>query len=105
MRARPMAGLVEALKSHGAKFERLGDKNALPFRRHTCGLKGGRVEIDAKASSQMLSALLMVGAFADSPMEVSLKGSTVSKPFVDMTVGIMAQFGVETVFEGGVYNF
>lgn len=105
MRSRPMAGLVEALKSQGAKFEFLGEKNALPFIMHTCGLKGGRVEIDAKASSQMLSALLMVGAFADSPMEVSLKGSTVSKPFVDMTVGIMAQFGVETVFEGGVYKF
>ena len=35
MRSRPMAGLVEALKSQGAKFEFLGEKNALPFIMHT----------------------------------------------------------------------
>lgn len=82
----------------------MGEKNALPFVVKTDGLKGGGVSIDAGASSQMLSALLMVSAFADSPMRVSLRGDTVSKPFVEMTLGIMSQFGMKSNFENGAYS-
>ena len=104
MRSRPMAGLIEALESQGASFEFLGEKNALPFILKAEGLKGGGVSVDAGASIQMLSALLMVSAFADSPMRVSLRGDTVSKPFVEMTLGIMSQFGVKADFENGAYS-
>lgn len=104
MRSRPMAGLIEALESQGASFEFLGAKNALPFVMKTDGLRGGGVSVDAGASSQMLSALLMVCAFADSPMRVSLRGDTVSRPFVEMTLGIMSQFGIKPSLEGGAHS-
>lgn len=104
MRARPMAGLINALKSQGAQFEFLGAENSFPFVVRTCGLKGGEVSIDASASSQMLSALLMVSAFADSPMSVVLDGGTVSKPFVKMTIEVMAQFGIDMARDGRKYE-
>lgn len=104
MRSRPMAGLIKALKSQGVMFEFLDKEDSLPFVMRTCGLKGGEVSIDAKASSQMLSALLMVSPFADEKMSVSLKGSTVSKPFVEMTLGVMADFGINMTYADGVYT-
>src|SRR3954467_1236134 len=56
MRRRPIAALLEALESQGAK----ADARSFPFSLRTAGLHGGPVELDASESSQMLSALLMV---------------------------------------------
>ena len=93
MYARPIAGLVAALKAQGAAFEFFGEENHFPFRVKTHGLKGGAVDIDAGASSQMLSALLMASVAAESETEIRLIGETVSKPFVKMTLEFMRSFG------------
>lgn len=96
MYSRPIKGLVNALKSQGAQFDFLGEENHFPFRVKTCGLHGGEILIDAEASSQMLSALLMVSPMADTPVTVKLIGETVSRPFVDMTLKVMREFGFES---------
>ncbi|MBR4597761.1 MAG: (d)CMP kinase, partial [Opitutales bacterium] len=58
-------------------------------------LAGGKIEIDASTSSQILSAILMASALAKSETIVELKGETVSKPFVKMTLDLMRQFGFD----------
>ncbi len=94
MYARPIAGLVDALKAQGSVFEFLGEPNHLPFRVKTSGLKGGTISVDAEASSQILSALLMASVAAENETLVKLVGKTVSKPFVKMTLEFMRCFGL-----------
>jgi len=104
MHARPIKGLIDALKSQGAEFEFLGEPDHLPFVIRTNGLGGGEISIDAGESSQMLSGLLMASVAAQNPMTVRLSGGTVSKPFVNMTIEMMRQFGFECSQDGGKYE-
>ncbi len=103
MYSRPMSGLIDVLKAQGAEFEFLKQKNCFPFKVRTCGLKGGQILMDASMSSQLLSAMLMVSAFADKPAKISLVSSTVSKPFVDMTLAMMRSFGINLEEINGEY--
>ncbi|HKJ39267.1 MAG TPA: 3-phosphoshikimate 1-carboxyvinyltransferase [Anaerolineales bacterium] len=66
-----------------------------PVKITATGLSGGRTEIAGDISSQFLSALLMVASYAQSPIEITLSSELNSKPYVDMTIGIMKNFGVE----------
>ncbi len=95
MRRRPMGGLTGALTQLGARFDFLGTPGCFPFELHASGLRGGTVEIDARESSQMLSALLMVAPLASAPLHIRLVGD-VRWPFVAMTLRQMAQFGQPT---------
>jgi len=91
MRRRPIGALLEALEAQGAK----ASARAFPFTLKTAGLPGGTVELDASESSQLLSALLMVAPHAHTPLAVRLKGDTVSRPFVEMTNRMVAQFAAK----------
>jgi 3-phosphoshikimate 1-carboxyvinyltransferase len=92
MRKRPMKPLLDALRQLGAEIQCLGEEGFFPFRIRAHGLRGGRVDIDAAESSQLLSALLMVAPLARAPVEVHLIGD-VRWPFVRMTARLMEQFG------------
>lgn len=91
MYARPMGGLIQALEELGAEFEFSGEKNHFPFVMRTHGLRGGAVEVDAGASSQILSAVMMASKLAKTPLEIRC-GATVSAPFVKMTEEMMRAF-------------
>jgi 3-phosphoshikimate 1-carboxyvinyltransferase len=93
MRRRPMRGLIDALRLLGADIRCLGEEGFFPVEIRASGLSGGAVSIDARESSQMLSALLMVSPLARQPVEASPAGG-VRMPFVRMTARQMAQFGV-----------
>jgi 3-phosphoshikimate 1-carboxyvinyltransferase len=88
MRRRPIGALLEALEAQGAR----ASSRSFPFTLHTAGLPGGTVSLDASESSQMLSALLMAGTHARSPLSVTLHGAVGSKPFVVMTEAMVKQF-------------
>ena len=93
MRHRPMAGLINALRSSDNFAHDSHGKETLsfPFTLSTSGyLKS--CEVDASASSQLLSALLMILPLS-SGAKVLMNGSTVSEPFVQMTEKMCAQFG------------
>jgi 3-phosphoshikimate 1-carboxyvinyltransferase len=94
MNRRPMKGLIDALRSLGADITCLEDEGFLPVEIEARGLRGGEAAIDASESSQMLSALLMVAPLAREATSVSLVGS-VREPFVEMTLQLMRQFGVD----------
>ena len=97
MRKRPMRGLLDALISQGATVEFLEKEGFFPLILKTKGLSGGSLTLDAGASSQILSALLMVAPYTRRPMDITLLGKTVSEPFVQMTLSMMRQFGYEGV--------
>jgi 3-phosphoshikimate 1-carboxyvinyltransferase len=91
MRTRPMLGLIEALQRQGARFTFHGEEGCFPFEVRTSGLRGGAWEVDARASSQMLSALMMVAPLAREPVKIDCPN--VRPAFVNMTAGIMRQWG------------
>jgi 3-phosphoshikimate 1-carboxyvinyltransferase len=92
MRQRPMKGLIDALRALGADIRCTGVEGFFPIEIHARGLRGGAVNIDARESSQMLSALLMVAPRADAPVEIVPQGG-VRWPFVRMTMNLMRLFG------------
>ncbi|MDO9302106.1 MAG: 3-phosphoshikimate 1-carboxyvinyltransferase [Anaerolineales bacterium] len=103
MRERPIGDLVEALTQLGAKIEGMqkaegGRQNSPicpPVKIYASGLLGGKTTIAGDISSQFLSALLMVAPYAQREIEIELTTDLNSKPYVDMTISIMRDFGVE----------
>jgi 3-phosphoshikimate 1-carboxyvinyltransferase len=91
-RERPMSTVLDALRALGAEIN--GD--ALPFTLHGKGkLAGGEVTIDASASSQFVSGLLLAGALYDAGLTVRHDGEPVpSLPHIDMTVQMLREAGV-----------
>ena len=64
LRERPMSELIEMLRELGAEIEPLGKPGHLPVRIHPGRMKGGRLEIAPQASSQFVSALMLIAAAA-----------------------------------------
>ncbi len=93
MRKRPMKGLIDVLRSLGADIRCTGEEGFFPIEVRAAGLRGGPVAIDARESSQMLSALLMVAPLAAEELVATPVGG-VRMPFVRMTLRQMAQFGI-----------
>ncbi|MEI6451205.1 MAG: 3-phosphoshikimate 1-carboxyvinyltransferase [Actinomycetes bacterium] len=92
LRRRPLAGLLEALRAQGALTEPL-DAQRLPLTLEARGLTGGSLRLPGGASSQFISALLMAAPLGRAPLELAVDG-LVSRPYVDMTLAMMARFGV-----------
>ena len=92
MRKRPMAGLLVALESLGAaSFEFHEQPGFFPFTMHTQGFKGGCVSVDASASSQILSALLI--AASAGPSSIQLIAPRVRPAYVAITLALRESFG------------
>ena len=93
MRLRPIGQVLTALRDLGVSIQ--GD--SLPFSIHGLGsVPGGTVTIDASASSQFVSALLLAGARYDMGVDVRHVGKPVpSLPHIEMTVQLLRRHGVE----------
>ena len=93
MRQRPVGEILGALRGLGVDVE--GDR--LPFTiRGTGSVRGGTVVVDASASSQFISALLLAGARYEEGVDVRHEGKPVpSLPHIDMTVAMLRSHGVE----------
>ena len=93
MMKRPMAGLLDSIRALGSRIECRGDEGFFPFDLHPAGWTPSELSVDAAGSSQILSGLLIAATRAPHPMKIRLSGETVSKPFVEMTVRMIRQFG------------
>jgi 3-phosphoshikimate 1-carboxyvinyltransferase len=93
MRERPIQDLIDALNQLGVELE--ARTNCPPVQIFAKGLIGGKTKIAGNISSQFLSALLMVAPYARSPIEIEVTTELNSKPYVDMTIAVMKDFGVE----------
>lgn len=98
MRERPIADLVDALRQLGVDAS--SATGCPPLRVRAAGLPGGRATVAGDLSSQFLSGLLMVAPYAQGPLDLSVAGELNSKPYVDMTLAVMADFGVAVEREG-----
>ncbi len=112
MRQRPQADLLTALSALGAEAVSELDNGCPPLEvRGERGLVGGKAKLRAEASSQFLTALLMVAPYAQTPVEIEIEGEL--RPlYVEITTRMMAQWGVTveavgtsrfTVMSGGKY--
>lgn len=111
MRQRPIGDLVDALEQLGATVTpcTLNDNTngvldraqiSPPICISSSGLPGGKATVAGDISSQFLSALLMVAPYARNPVEIILSTNLNSKPYVDMTIAVMEDFGVKVVRDG-----
>jgi 3-phosphoshikimate 1-carboxyvinyltransferase len=89
LRARPMASLVTALRTLGARV----DAEALPLTVRG-PVAGGEVDVPGHESSQFASALILTGARMRDGLRLRIAGPIVSAPFVDLTVSALEKRGV-----------
>jgi 3-phosphoshikimate 1-carboxyvinyltransferase len=98
MRERPMTGLLNALvKLSAAEFEFHGEPGYFPFTMRTKGFEGGKAPIDAKASSQILSALLLAAPAGSGP--ITLDCPEVRPAYVGITLKMREAFGAKATVD------
>jgi 3-phosphoshikimate 1-carboxyvinyltransferase len=97
MKERPIGDLVDALRMLEANIEYIENDRYPPLKIKANGLDGGDVYIDGSVSSQYLTALLMASVYAKSDMHIHIKGELVSKPYIDITLKIMSDFGIKVI--------
>lgn len=103
MRQRPVEDLLVPLQEMGAKVMSELDNGCPPVVVQAAGLKGGRITVSGEISSQYLSGLLMAAPYARQAVEFVPEGRMVSQPYIEMTLAVMADFGIEArrLFDGG----
>ncbi len=94
LRERPVGPVVEALLMMGTRVKYLDRQGYLPFELSARGLDGGRVLVDARQSSQFLSAVLIASPCARSAVSVEWHEPAASFPYVDMTLAMMEERGI-----------
>ena len=99
MKHRPISILVNALRQLGADIEHVGEEGYPPLRIRGKKLEGGSIELAGNVSSQYISAMLMIGPMLEKGMTLKLKDGIVSRPYIDMTLSIMREFGAKASFE------
>lgn len=95
LRQRPVGPLVSALQSMGVAIS--CQDNCPPVEVMANGLKGGRITLTDIESSQYVSALLLCGPYTAKGIELSLTGNIVSAPYIDLTIGVMSDFGAKII--------
>lgn len=95
MRHRPISVLVDALRLLGAQIEYVETEGFPPLRITGKALEGGEISLPGNVSSQYVSALLMIGPMLKKGLKLTLTGEIVSRPYIDMTLGIMREFGAQ----------
>jgi len=93
MQERPVKHLVDALQQQSACIKYLGAPGYPPVA-ISPGLKAGDFEIDGSVSSQFISALLMALPLLPGDSTLTLKGEVVSRPYIDLTLQMLADFGI-----------
>ncbi len=101
MHERPIGDLVDALRIAGANVEYLGNEGYPPLQIHDYEDKNVRqIPIKGNVSSQFLTALLMALPLTGKAFEIHVQGELISKPYIDITLNLMKQFGVNVENDG-----
>lgn len=99
MQERPINILVDALISLGARIAYLGKVGFPPLKIKGTALDGGEIYLSGDVSSQFISALLMIAPTMTRGLTIHLEGEIISRPYIKLTLGMMAQFGVKAHWE------
>jgi 3-phosphoshikimate 1-carboxyvinyltransferase len=99
LQQRPVKDLVEVLKTLGADISYKNKEGYPPLLISGKQLSGGKVEISGSVSSQFITALLLVAPYFTNGLELTIIGDLVSKPYVNMTVELMKEFGASVIWK------
>ncbi len=100
MRERPIGDLLDGLEQMGVSVRSVEGTGCPPIEIDGGSVRGGKVGLRCKVSSQYLSALLLTGPYTREGLEVTVTEGPVSRPYVDMTVDVMKRLGVDLEREG-----
>lgn len=92
MQKRPIKDLLDALRQLGAKVQA---NNGCPPVKIRENFIGGTCHVKGNISSQFISGLLLAAPLAKKDVTIKVKGNLVSKPYVDMTISVMRDFGID----------
>ena len=93
LQQRPVKDLVEVLQNLGAEIIYKKNEGHPPLLIKGKQLEGGKVDISGSVSSQFITALLLVAPYFTNGLELTIIGDLVSKPYVNMTIALMKEFG------------
>lgn len=102
MKERPIKILVEALNQLGAKIEYLENDGFPPIKIKGKKLTLSKVSLQANVSSQYISALLLIAPSLQNGLELELIGEITSISYINMTLNLLQEIGVETSFIGNI---
>ncbi len=100
MKERPISILVEALRQLGAKIEYLENEGFPPLKITGQKITASKVALQANVRSQYISALLLIASKLENGIEITLEGPLTSIPYINMTLALLQEIGIETAFEG-----
>jgi 3-phosphoshikimate 1-carboxyvinyltransferase len=100
MQQRPISILVDALNSIGAQITYLKNEGFPPLKIMGSNLTGKTIELDGSVSSQYISALLLIAPTVRNGLTLKLKGDITSRSYIDLTLKLMAKFGIQYRWEG-----
>jgi 3-phosphoshikimate 1-carboxyvinyltransferase len=104
MHERPIGDLVDALRQAGADIRYLGNDGYPPLEIFPAAVSGSKVSVRGNVSSQFLTALLMALPLTGREITIEVVGELISKPYIEITLNLMARFGV-TVQRNGWQSF
>jgi len=94
MHERPIGPLMQALQGWGVAIRSENDTGCPPLVIDANGIRGGETILPEGKSSQYLSSLLLVAPYAKEEATLHVEGEVLSKPYVGMTLAVMAEFGI-----------
>ncbi|MFM7019088.1 3-phosphoshikimate 1-carboxyvinyltransferase [Flavobacterium sp.] len=98
MKERPIQILVDALNQLGAEITYIEKEGFPPIKIVGKKLIQSRVSLPANVSSQFVSALLLIAPKLENGLELTLEGAITSRPYIQMTLDLLGEIGVETSF-------
>ena len=102
MKERPIKILVEALQELGAQISSKENEGYPPIKITGKKLTKHKVSLKANVSSQYISALLLIASKLENGLELTLEGEITSIPYINMTLSLLDEIGVESSFMGNI---
>jgi 3-phosphoshikimate 1-carboxyvinyltransferase len=94
MHQRPIGPLISALQGWGVDIRSILGTDCPPLLINGKGVDGGTAVLPEGKSSQYLSSLLLIAPYARKPAVLKVEGKIFSKPYIAMTLAVMADFGI-----------
>ncbi|QTD38842.1 3-phosphoshikimate 1-carboxyvinyltransferase [Polaribacter batillariae] len=104
MQNRPIEILVNALKDLGATISYEDKVGYPPIRIKGKKITANKVQINGNVSSQYISSLLLIASKLENGLTIELVGEITSIPYINMTLSLLHQLGIEAHFEGTIIN-
>ena len=103
MRQRPIGVLVDALRQLGADIEYVEAEGYPPLKITGTRLHGGALMVSGSVSSQYITAILLIAPVIGG-ITLTIEGEIMSRPYIDMTLALMARYGVKAEWRENVIH-